>query len=125
MWFWWFMLCCDILIPIIMIIAGYVIWKRPPKKINGIIGYRTTRSMKNMDTWQFAHEHSGRTWWRIGWVMLLPSMILHIPVYGQTDNVIGVVGVILMTVQTVVLMGSVSLTERALKRTFTDTGVRR
>lgn len=103
MWFWWFMLCCDILVPIIMIIAGRMMWKHPPEKINGIIGYRTTRSMKNIDTWNFAHAYSGRLWWKIGWIILLPSIIVHIPVYGETDTVIGIVGVILMTVQTIVL----------------------
>ncbi|MDO4554333.1 MAG: SdpI family protein, partial [Lachnospiraceae bacterium] len=28
--------------------------------MNGLKGYRTSRSMKNMDTWKFAHEYSGR-----------------------------------------------------------------
>lgn len=125
MWFWWFMLCCDILIPVIMIIAGRMMWKHPPKKINGVIGYRTKRSMQNMDTWNFAHDHCGRLWWKIGWILLLPSVIVHIPVYGETENVIGTVGLILMAVQTIVLLASIFPTEQALKSTFTDAGVRR
>lgn len=125
MWFWWFMLCCDLLVPAIMIIAGRMMWKHPPKKINGIIGYRTARSMKNMDTWNFAHDYSGKLWWKIGWIMLLPSIIVHIPVYGKTENVIGIVGIILMAVQMIVLIGSIFPVERALKRTFTDDGMRR
>lgn len=125
MWFWWFMLFCDVLIPIIMIIAGRMMWKHPPKEINGLIGYRTTRSMKNADTWKFAHDYSGRLWWKIGWIMLVPSIIIHIPLYGSTDNIIGIVGGILVTVQVIVLIGSIFPTERALKRTFTDSGIRR
>ena len=44
MWFWWFILICDCLIPAIMIIAGRMMWKHCPKKINGVVGYRTKMS---------------------------------------------------------------------------------
>lgn len=46
MWFWWFILICDCIIPVLMIIAGRMMWKHCPKKINGIVGYRTKMSMK-------------------------------------------------------------------------------
>ena len=60
MWFWWFMLISSLLIPALMITAGWFMWKRPPKKINSAIGYRTSRSMKNINTWQFAHHYCGQ-----------------------------------------------------------------
>lgn len=41
--FWWFMLICDMLIPVVMIIVGRMMWKHCPKSINGMLGYRTTR----------------------------------------------------------------------------------
>ena len=125
MWFWWFMLCCDVLIPILMIVAGRMMWKRPPKTINGTVGYRSNRSMMNMDTWNFAHDYCGRLWWKIGWIMLVPSILIHVPLYGKSDNAIGIVCGILITVQTIVLIVSIFPTERALKRTFTDSGKRR
>ena len=62
MWFWWFILICDCIIPAIMIIAGRMMWKHCPKKINGVVGYRTKMSMINMDTWRFAHDHAGKLW---------------------------------------------------------------
>lgn len=62
MWFWWFMFCCNLLIPAIFIFAGRMMWKHYPKEINDILGYRTKRSMKNIDTWKFAHEYCGRLW---------------------------------------------------------------
>ena len=64
MWFWWFMLICDLIVPIVMIIGGRMMWKHCPKSINGIVGYRTNRSMKNMDTWKFAHKYCGKLWWK-------------------------------------------------------------
>lgn len=51
MWFWWFMLICDLLIPIVMVVGGRMMWKHCSKHINGMSGYRTTRSMKNKDTY--------------------------------------------------------------------------
>ncbi|MCI8793709.1 SdpI family protein [Hominisplanchenecus murintestinalis] len=125
MWFWWFMFCCDILIPVTMIACGRMMWKHCPKNINGLMGYRTSRSMKNMDTWKFAHEHCGKLWWKIGWIILIPSIIVHIPFYKTDDNTIGVVGGILATVQVIILIASIFPTERALKRNFTDDGIRR
>lgn len=59
MWFWWFMFVCNLLIPILMIVCGRMMWKYPPKEINRGWGYRTKRSMKNIDTWKFAHDYCG------------------------------------------------------------------
>lgn len=125
MWFWWFMLCCDLMIPLLMIVIGRLMWKRPPQKINSLIGYRTSRSMKNMDTWHFAHHYCGKLWWRIGWIILVPSLIIHLPFYGASDDAIGIVGLILTFIQIAVLIGSIFPTEKALKRTFTEEGLRR
>lgn len=125
MWFWWFMFCCDLLIPVTMIVCGQMMWKHCPKNINGLMGYRTSRSMRNMDTWKFAHEYCGKLWWKIGWITLIPSIIIHIPFYGTEDNTIGVVGGILVTIQVIILIASIYPTERALKRNFTDDGIRR
>lgn len=125
MWFWWFMLVCDLLIPITMIVAGYMMWRHAPKTINGMVGYRTTRSMKNIDTWKFAQNYCGRLWWKIGWSMFIPSLVIHVPFYYCSKNVVGTVGAILCTIQSVILIITVFSTERALKRTFTDDGTRK
>lgn len=125
MWFWWFLFCCDLLLPILMLVCGRLMYKRPPKKINALMGYRTSRSMKNKDTWTFAHHYSGKLWWKLGWILLVPSALFHLPLYGKPDDTIGLFCLLLVTVQLIVLIGSVVLTERALKRTFTDDGVRK
>ena len=124
MWFWWFMLVCDLLVPVIMILCGRMMWKHAPGKINGVLGYRTSRSMKNMDTWKFAHDYCGRSWWKIGWIMLIVSFIIHIPIYGKSDDVIGWTGAILCTIQCIALIVSIIPTEKALKRTFDKEGIR-
>ena len=46
MCFWWFMLICDMIIPIVMVIVGRMMMETLSKTYNGMLGYRTTRSMK-------------------------------------------------------------------------------
>ncbi len=118
MWFWWFAFACDILIPLLMVAGGRMMRKRCPAKINAWYGYRTARSMKNMDTWKFAHEHFGKQWWKIGWIMLLPSALVLLPAYGATENIIAVVFLAVMAVQMVFLLYPIVKTERALKSKF-------
>ncbi len=125
MLFWWFIFACDLLIPIMMFCFGRIMWKHTPKDINYIFGYRTIRSMKNDDTWKFAHEHCGRLWWKIGLIMLVPTVLVHIPFYNSNENAIVIVATILMTIQIVVLIASIFPTERALKKTFNDDGTRK
>lgn len=125
MWFWWFMFVCNLLIPVILIIAGRMMWKRCPKKINTVYGYRTKRSMKNMDTWRFAHNYCGKLWWKIGWFSLFPSVVVQIPFFERSEDVIGIVGGIICMIQVVILIASIFPTEAALKKTFNDDGTRR
>ena len=125
MWFWWFILFSDLIIPVIMLVAGRMMQKRPPQKINCFFGYRTERSMKNRDTWEFAHKHCGKLWWKLGWILLLPSLLIHLPIYGQSEQIVGTVSIVLMIVQLIVLVASLFPTEQALKNTFTDSGKRK
>ncbi|MCI8380711.1 MAG: SdpI family protein [Lachnospiraceae bacterium] len=118
MWFWWFMFVCDLLVPIAFLICGWIMRKQAPEKINGLVGYRSRRSMKNVETWKFANEYCGRLWWRIGWVMFLFSVLVQIPFMHSSEDTIGIMGGILCTVQTVLLIVSVIPTEIALKKTF-------
>lgn len=125
MWFWWFMFVCNLLIPVILIIVGRMMWKHCPKKINTVYGYRTKRSMKNMDTWRFAHNYCGRLWWKIGWFSLFPSVVVQIPFFESSEDVIGIVGGIICMIQVVILIASIFPTEAALKKTLNDDGTRR
>lgn len=83
MGFWFFMTICNLLLPVLMIVLGKAFVKNPPKTINCIVGYRTSRSMKNQDTWNFAHLYCGNLWWKIGWGMLPLSVISMLPAMGK------------------------------------------
>ena len=66
MGFWIFMLIMDLLLPFTMIGFGRYFMKKAPKEINSLFGYRTSMSMKNKDTWEFAHKYSGKVWYVCG-----------------------------------------------------------
>lgn len=125
MWYWWFMLACDMLIPLCMIGFGILMLKKPPKKINGFFGYRTALSMKNTDTWRFAHEYAGRLWWKVGLIMAVPSLLSHIPFYNSGEDAVGVLGLVVMTLQCIVLVATIFPVESALNKTFNRDGTRR
>lgn len=125
MWLWWFWLICDLFIPLVMIVVGRMTWKHCPKNINSLIGYRTTRSMKNLDTWKFAHEYCGKLWWKLGWLIMILTVLMYIPLYQGNDNMIGIAGTALITIQCTVLIISIYPTEKALKEHFNDDGTRK
>ena len=125
MWFWWLMLGCNIIVPLITVCAGWFMWKHTPKEINTIIGYRTKRSMKNDDTWKFAHSFCGKLWFIMGWFFLGLSVAVLIPFINSAYLTIGIVVIICVVGQCSFLVASVSPTEIALTRTFVDAGTRR
>lgn len=71
-----FLIICDILIPAIMVGFGLILWKHPPKKINGIYGYRTGRSMKSIEAWNFAQRKCGKLWFYAGIALMIFSAVI-------------------------------------------------
>ena len=123
--FYYFMFICNLLIPLLMLLSGWLMWKHCPKKINSLYGYRTSRSMKNMDTWKFAHDSCGRLWWKIGWVLLFLSAIVQIPFYNSNEDIVGMLGLIICMVQLMILILSIIPVERGLKKVFNEEGSRK
>lgn len=125
MGFWIFMLVMDLLVPFTMIGFGKYFTQNAPKEINKVFGYRTPMSMKNKETWEFAHHYCGKLWLIIGCIMLVPSVIAMLFVIGKDESVIGTFGGILCVVQLVFLIGSIFPTEIALKNNFDKHGNRK
>jgi Predicted integral membrane protein len=125
MGFWIFMLAMDLAVPAVMIVFGSVCRKGAPKDINHVFGYRTTMSMKNKDTWEFAHRHCGRVWRLVGWILLVLSAAAMFFAWGKEIDAVGNFGLILILVQTVILLISIAPTEIALRKTFDEDGRRK
>ena len=116
---------CSLLVPVIVIITGRMMWKHYPKNVNGLIGYRTTLSMRNIDTWKFANEYCGRLWYRIGLLMLIFSIIICLLFFKASYNTAFMASLILIAIQCIILVATIFPTENALKREFPEEGRRR
>ena len=90
--------------------------KRPPKKINAFVGYRTSRSMDNQESWNFANKHSGKLMIMFGIIAIIPSVVIMLPFYGSDDDTIGMISTVIMVFQFILIIIPIILTERILKR---------
>ena len=125
MGFWIFMVIMELLVPFTMIGFGRYFLKQAPGAINWAFGYRTEMSMKNKDTWEFAHNYIGKLWYRIGLILLPLSVIPMLFVLGKNEDIVGTLGATLTMLQLVFLIVPIFPTERALKKTFDKKGNRR
>lgn len=123
---WCFMLACNLIAPVFMILFGRRFQKNPPRERNGWYGYRTSRSMKSQDAWDFAQRYMGEVWYKVGGVLALFAAA------GQLLTVLAPdMGAMCMwstpvtAVEIVVMVLSIIPVERALKQNFDKNGVRR
>jgi len=123
--FWFFMLVMDLLVPACMLYFGRRFQKKPPKEINSLFGYRTARSMRSQEAWNFAHTYSGRFWYRAGWPTAAVSAVWMVLLFGKEIDAVGASANVLELIQLVPFLAVIPATERALKREFDDLGGKR
>ena len=114
-----------IIIPALMMIFGKYYIKRAPNNINNFVVYRTTRSMKNKETWKFAHNYMGKLWYKYGIVLFVISAALMLLTIGQDEDAVGGLAAIITMVQAFVMIVPGVLTEKALKENFDEEGNRK
>ena len=119
------MLLTAITCPLIMLLFGAIYKRSAPKKINRFSGYRTAMSMKNIDTWTFAHKYIAKLWLVWGAILIVPSVIPMLFVIGKSDDVISIVATIVCFVDLSVMMATLIPTEIALNKNFDKDGNRR
>lgn len=116
------MLLVILIMPLMMVGFGLLLMKNPPKKINSYYGYRTRRSVRSQETWDFAHYYFGKLWLVCGLVSLPISLVPLCLVLGKSEQVISVAGLIVLGIQTLLLLVAILLTERALMKNFDEFG---
>ncbi len=124
MLFWTLMLLTAVLCPLMMLVIGAIYKSRAPRKINRFSGYRTARSMKNIDTWTFAHKYIARLWLAWGAVLIVPSVIPMLFVICKSEEIISIVALIVCFIGLSVMMATLIPTEIALKKNFDKDGNR-
>lgn len=118
------LLICNMIVPLIMTIFGFIIKNHPPKKINGIYGYRTSSSMKNNETWEFANKLCGIIWKKVGIIMIIVTLVVTVISLNFSDSVQGIICAITVSIQTVVLIVTIFPVEKALNKNFDKDGNR-
>lgn len=104
---------------------GKYFMKKAPNEINAMFGYRTSMSMKNKETWDFAHQYCGKIWYICGLITLPITIILMFSIIGKSTDYVGTVGTIIVFVQLVPFIGCIFPTELALRKKFDKNGKRR
>lgn len=59
----------------ILIIAGAIMYKFPPRKINILYGYRTMNSMKSQERWDFSQKYSAKELMKFGVFLFTLSLL--------------------------------------------------
>lgn len=115
-----FTLLSLLLVPTIMLGTG-MSWKNhPPRKINGLYGYRTRRSSSSQAAWDFAHACCGALWRRWGGVMSVVTVAACALIWRQSWFYEAVFA--LSMAQCAVLLLSILPVERALRAKFDEHG---
>ncbi|MDT0293800.1 SdpI family protein [Mesonia ostreae] len=68
-------LLLDAFTGVVFILLGWVLYKYPPKEINSLYGYRTSKSMKSQEAWDFAQQYSGKLMVKTGAFLLVVGVL--------------------------------------------------
>lgn len=86
----------------IFMITGFIMLRFPPKKINWLYGYRTSRSMKSQENWNFAQIYSAKQMVLFGFLLFLSAFINLI--FKFNESVSFVLGMLLLILAAGVLL---------------------
>lgn len=99
------------IIGIIFLLAGILLLRFPPKKINYLYGYRTQRSMANQAAWDKAQRFSSIEMIRIGIIQVIFGIIvIWLDVQVLTETLMSIVLMLLL------VLFLFLRTEKAIKR---------
>lgn len=100
-----------LLVGVIFIIAGAIMYKFPPKKINSLYGYRTATSMKSQEKWDFAQKYSAKMMMFVGLGLIVLSFSRLLLPFNDDETAI--LGIFVLLISMIILITTV---EKALKK---------
>jgi len=119
------MFIMDLLVPLTMIYFGSRFEKNAPREINPAFGYRTAISMRNRETWKFAHKYIGKIWKICGWLILPLSAVGMFFALGKDIVDVSTIGGVICIIQIMIMICTMIPTEMALKKNFDQYGTKR
>lgn len=120
---WISMLLICMLMPLSLIFMWYFCPRI--KSVNSWMGYRTARSTKNSETWEFAQKSCADNSLKMFLPTAALTLIIMLFVLNKEDKVIQYVGLGITMAQLISYGIILYLTEKDLKKEFDDRGKRR
>jgi len=103
------------IIPILITLIGILMYKRPPKKVNWFVGYRTRKSMKNEKVWETANGYCGKLWIIIGLAMIVVAILLNVLFYFRIIIFSETILSIIVLIEIIPILLSGLMVERKIK----------
>ena len=106
---------------LILTVGGAVFWACPPRQINEFYGYRTTRSRKSQEAWDFAQKYSAKMMTVLGLVALIVAAAAHLfrnSLCINSDYLMLYDICITLLLTIIVVMPPIILTELELRKRF-------
>lgn len=98
---------------LVYVIAGYILYIKPPKNINPLYGYRTTQSMSSQEKWDFAQKYSAREMIKQGKFMILISLL---GLFLNPGDILSIISFLILILFSIIAL--FSKTEKQLKQKF-------
>ena len=98
-----------------------VIWEKTPKEINSIYGYRTKRSTRNIDTWNYANKLCGKIMFVMG-IITIPTIIVEAYYYGKELEAVSISVNIIVGIQLILMLSMIPFVEYSLNKNFDSDG---
>ncbi len=96
-------------------LGGILMQRYPPKAINHFYGYRTPRSMKSQERWEYAQQYSAKLLIRSGLMLFALSFLGHFNLVNESVG--AATSAIAVIIAVVILIGK---TESSLHSRFKD-----
>jgi len=101
---------------LILLIVNVIFYFFPPKKINYLYGYRTSNSMRNQETWNFAQRYAAiRGLQGSVFLLAVSSLSAFFDIRPDVQIAIGVISILLF------LIWIMYTTEKTIKTKFPKT----
>ena len=122
----WILMCAVVTVfPLLLIINGSIFQKKPPRKNNSFLSYRTALSMKNNETWKSAHSYLGNLCFKSGLIVLPSSIAVMLFSFGKPENIIHRFAAVITLIQVLIFITLLIPVEISLRKNFDENGNRK
>jgi uncharacterized membrane protein len=112
-----FLTFLSFVLPVSYLILGWIFYHHPPKKINSIAGYRTTRSMQSQEAWDEAQTYSSKLMLRFS-ISFNIIVAISVLLAGKSDDKLASVATISVVLCLVFVFMAIANIEKHLKDMF-------